>query len=101
MPDGYRFWFPSSTGLGLLVGMAGETAVSLNADFELFRTEMVATTGEANTLSLKGKEVAVQPVTFAWADQTRTLWFDERQWPLRMVRSDGLTAVETRYIRYA
>jgi hypothetical protein len=35
-----------------------------------------------------------------WADQARTIWLDAGGWPVQMARHDGLTAVETQYIRY-
>jgi len=103
------FWFPSSVGLGLLAGVTGtKTAVTLNADlsdpanaFELHTVNIETGWGDKTTFPIAEKAFAVRPFTVQWADQTRTLWLDEHNWPLKMMRGDGLTAVETQYIRYA
>ena len=105
---GGTFWFPSSIGLGLLAGVSNtETAVTLNTNLSdpaaafAIRTVDIATQwGDKTTLNTAGQAFAVRPFTIQWADQTRTLWLDEYNWPLKMARGDGLTAVETRYVRY-
>lgn len=110
-PVDYAFWFPSSVGLGLLARHAADdrptTAVSLRADFDdpevafgTFTAEVRLQTGGAGTLTVGGKAYEVRPLTIRWDDETRTLWLDAHDWPLKMARGDGLTAVETRYIRY-
>lgn len=104
---GIGFWFPSSVGLGLLAGFEGGTAVTLDsasrepsAVFRLQVVETAVTRGEASELTVAGKPVTVRPFTLRWAASERTVWLDERQWPMKMKRDDGLTAVETRAIRY-
>jgi len=102
------FWFPSSVGLGLLAGHVGNyTAVTLNTQFdnptETFDLQPVTlktSLGDASSFTIGSREFAVRPFTIQWDNQSRTVWLDGQNWPLRMERGDGLTAVETRYIRY-
>ncbi len=119
------FWFSSSTGLGLLANLKdGETAtsasdpgrrsvqaVTLNSSFnkpsDAFQLQMVKLKISTNDNAVnKGKvqvanrEQSIRPFTISWLNQTRTIWFNEQSWPLKMERNDGLTAVETRYIQY-
>ena len=100
VPVGYGFWLPSTVGLGLLAGFGGDVAVSLGADLRPFVTSLRVTHGVEEVVDMRGKGVVLRPLTVAWADQQRTVWLDGYDWPLRMVRGDGLTAVETRYVRY-
>ncbi len=102
------FWFPSTVGLGLLANHVGEeTAVTLNTQFnshtetfDLQHVTLQTSLGDASSLIIGTREFAVRPFTIRWADQARIVWLDEYNWPLKMERGDGLTAVETRYIRY-
>ncbi len=114
------FWFPSSIGLGLLANCAqgGEppadgvvATVTLappiedqpagpDAAFALVPAEVRFQMGRDAEMTLMGKVVSVRPFTMRWHDQERTIWLDEHNWPLKMRRGDGLTAVETRYVRY-
>ena len=106
-PNGL-FWFPSTIGLGLLAGHIGEeTAVTLNTQFDnhaaafaLQTVDLKTSMGEEAALTIGTREFVIRPFTIQWADQTRTIWLDEHNWPLKMERNDGLTAIETRYIRY-
>jgi hypothetical protein len=122
---GCGFWFPSAVGLGLLancaqggVPSAGGTsdgttmAVTLESPrddqdveaecaFALFRTEVDLSTGATEQLEVMGRSLLANPLNICWQDQERTIWLDEYNWPIKMRRDDGLTAVETRYIRYS
>jgi hypothetical protein len=114
------FWFPSSVGLGLLANcaqggdppeddvaqavtltaMIGDELPSTEHAFTLQRTEVRLTLGTEETLQMMGRQVKVKPFTIRWDDQHRVIWLDEHNWPLKMRRGDGLTAIETRYVRY-
>lgn len=102
------FWFPSSIGLGLLAGHVGKfTAVTLNTQFddptETFGLQPVTietSLGDDASFTIGKRGFEIRPFSIQWADQTRTVWLDKHNWPLKMERGDGLTAVETRYIRY-
>ncbi|KAA3664581.1 MAG: hypothetical protein DWQ04_05025 [Chloroflexi bacterium] len=102
------FWFPSSVGLGLLAGHVGEyTAVTLNTQsnsytetFDLQNVTLNTSLGDAKPLTIGSRGFEIRPFTIQWDNQSRTIWLDENNWPLKMERGDGLTAVETRYIRY-
>jgi hypothetical protein len=103
---GYAFWFPSTIGLGLLAGNVDQaaplTAVTLHkaTHYGLHATEVTFRHGEAGTLRVGRDELPVRLLDIRWQAQQRLLWLDEAGWPLKMKRGDGLTAVETRYIRY-
>jgi hypothetical protein len=93
LQPGYGFWFPASVGLGLLVGFAGGTAVTLNSVI-------------GNQLSVFGLQVVEvevmgeRPLTIRWLESKRIIWLDERGWVAKMERDDGLTAVASHAIWY-
>ncbi len=103
VPSEFAFWFPASSGLGLLASLPDgpHTAVSLTfpspnqkskiqnpkSAFALFQTNL--------ELQRQGDELAIR-----WEGNERRLWLDEQNWPVKMVREDGLTAVNVRMIRY-
>ena len=101
-----RFWFPSVMGLSLLAhdNRTAETvpAVLLDkaADFAPRLVDVRLSPGEKETLAVAQQEVGVRPLSIRWQDQERTLWLDDNNRPVKMVRGDGLTAIETRYIQY-
>jgi len=100
-----HFWFPSTVGLGLLAGLAGEgqvEAVMLDAAAS-FNPRLVSLhyhEGQSEMIEVMGKQWQTRPLTLTWADQTRTLWLDAHCQPLLMQRQDGLCGRETRYVRY-
>jgi hypothetical protein len=109
-PQGYAFWFPTTIGLGLLANRAsnegGLTAVTLQSvvaqqptGFELLLTQVVLLWAATEEVVVTGQTIATRLLTIRWADQARTIWLDQYQWPVKMARGDGLTAIETRYIR--
>lgn len=117
---GYRFWFPSSVGLGLLAEeMAGaETAVTISTislqaptgattlttnppwPFGLIQPTISRTWGQPHTATLARQTLTIRPLTLRWSDKTRTLWLDPSGLVVKMEREDGLTAVVTRLIHY-
>ena len=101
------FWLPSSVGLSLLARQMAETAVSLRpvdskqySAFSLFKTNIKLDWDEAEEIVVMGKTRTGRPLNIQWADQHYTLWLDERDGVLQMMREDGLTAVATRLIHY-
>jgi hypothetical protein len=115
------FWFPSAMGLGLLAYhnpganafAPGEVptgtlptgnypAVTLDkaADFALKRVKLTLQSGEKEMLAVAQQNVAVRPFSIRWQDQSRTLWLNPHKRPVKMVRDDGLTAVEVHHIHY-
>lgn len=114
------FWFPSAVGLGLLAQYARNEqstaqevipAVTLITTvdgswppvaqlFALHGTEVGLAKGPEEPLAMMGETVAVSPLSIQWEGQQRTIWLDGHDWPLKMRRADGLTAVESRYVRY-
>lgn len=106
LAPGYAFWFPATAGLALLAANAGddETAPTVTLEkeerFALRLVDLRLRSGRSQQHAIMGKQVALRPLTLSWADQQRTIWIDQYDWPLKMERED-LTAVETRYVRYA
>ena len=104
LPPGTLFWFPATSGLGLLSSAPdgpSQPALTLNpeADFALWPTEVAITTGAAEPVTVMGQALSARPLSIAWAQQRRRIWVDENGWPVIMERA-GMTAVETRLIRY-
>lgn len=106
LPSGYAFWFPATAGLALLARKAddGETVPGATLDkdeqFALRFLDVHIRPGRPQPDTIMGKEIVLRPLTISWADQQRTIWLDQHEWPLKMER-EGLAAVETRYIRYS
>lgn len=104
LPASYAFWFPSTTGLGLLAPYAEQNdavlAAALDKTLTLYQTEVRFTWGGSETLTITGESRPTRSLTICWRDQERTIWVDEYGRPLKMQRDDGLMALETRYIRH-
>lgn len=114
------FWFPSAIGTGLLANCAQVSAVPSDGSsgtvtldglihgrghedpgtFALKRAEVRLRTAPAEQLELMGRLFQVKPFFINWDGRQKTLWLDEHGWPLKTTSDDGLTAVESRYIRY-
>ncbi len=99
---GYGFWFPSSVGLGLLARFGGGPAVTLDTVFSnlysVFSLQMVEVDlrmGEVKKIGIGPQGVTARPLHIRWQENERTLWLNEHNWPVKMKREDGLTAVET------
>jgi hypothetical protein len=120
-PEFCTFWFPSSVGLGLLANCPQGGDPPLNdqvmtvileavsdggletaeSAFSLKSLDVMLTMKAGEIIDIMNNEVMVRPLLVCWQDQERILWLDENNWPVKMRRGDGLTAVETRYLRYA
>ncbi len=110
LPPGYVFWFPCSTMLGhlarqparhLLPGVTlelpeGAAAVGLQP----LQTGVWITAEGGEEHLAQGERMPLLETVVRWADQVRTVWLDEDGQARRMQRQDGLTAVETRYVKY-
>ncbi len=100
------FWLPSTIGLGLLADSKptadGVPALTLDktADFAFNHVTVNLSLGEKEMLAVAQRDVVARPLSIRWQDQARTIWLDDHDFPVKMVRGDGLTAVETRNIRY-
>lgn len=105
LSPGYAFWFPATSGLALLAAQtAGDhtiPAVTLDRDdhFALRLVDVHLQPGRPRPHVIMGRETVLRPLNISWADEQRVIWLDQHNWPLKMER-DGLTAVETRYVRY-
>ena len=107
MPDGFKFWFPSSSALGFLARSqfdGRETAVTLvvsendGDDFALL--PLVTTVEKINPGFGPAQEDDQRPIRLYWEDQQRSIWLDSSGWPRRVARQDGLAAVETQLVNY-
>lgn len=110
VPPGYAFWFPSTAGLSLLARHAGsgaQTAVTLHTatdDRDLLMNPITTTVtvraGEPDWVEVNGNKEKTQQLIIRWQNQQRMLWVDGDNWPIKMERDDGLTAVTARTIHY-
>jgi hypothetical protein len=102
----WGFWFPSTIALGMLAAAAGGGeqiwAMTLEKANDFGLRTLTA------RLEWEGKEemdvarqiLLVRPCLIRWNGQQRKVWLDDHCWPVKMLRSDGLEAVESRHIRY-
>jgi len=113
---GYRFWFPSATGLGLLLPpqrAADHHAATLNgaaggADTLALQQVVVAVrapAAEGTEVNVAGREITAVRAAIRWCGQERFVTTDRNGWPLQMDRpgyavGQTLTARETQYIWY-
>jgi hypothetical protein len=105
--SGCLFWFPSVVALALAAGSAGSdggdrAAVLLHqaADFGLQTVTVRLKVGEEEDLVREGRNVPTWPYSIRWPGEERTVWLDRQGWPMKMIRGDGLAAVEKVYIDY-
>ncbi|MDX1412568.1 MAG: hypothetical protein R3293_00145 [Candidatus Promineifilaceae bacterium] len=108
--NGYAFWYPASTGLGLLSARQMETVLTgvslrtetgtIETEMSPFVTKLELIDGENQDMQLMDQSRTMKKRTIRWNEQQRTLWLDENRWPLKMERSDGLVAVESKYILF-
>jgi hypothetical protein len=107
--DQTLFWYPSAMGLGTLAychpdpmpeGTFSAVTLDKAADFAFNRVEVTLQLGDKEMLAVGQQNVGVRPLSISWKDQVRTLWLNPHKRPVKMVRGDGLTAVETRHIHY-
>lgn len=108
------FWYPSAMGLGLLAyshpdplpagtfptGTFPAITLDKAADFALRRVNVTLQPGEKETLAVARQNVVVRPLLIRWQDQSRTIWLNPHKRPVKMVRGDGLAAVEVHHIHY-
>ena len=105
LPSRYAFWFPSTIGVSLLARYSKVNsvldAISLdrNRSFLLGQNKVSIEFGTEQSLVMTNHEISVRPCSILWDGEIRDLWLDEYQWPLKLRRGDGLTAIETQYIR--
>ncbi len=108
------FFFPTTIGLGWLARQrVHETVATLDIEsgFEdpHFMSLMTITpsfkpqrTRDIKRVAVRGQTYPATTLAIAWADQSYQLWLTlGERWPLRMQRSDGLSAIETRYLSYS
>lgn len=109
--DRTLFWYPSAMGLGLLAychpgpesfptGTFPAVTLDKAAGFALKRVNVTLKAGNKEKLAVAQQNVAVRPLSIRWQDQVRTIWLNPHKRPVKMVRGDGLTAIETRHIHY-
>ncbi len=107
LDEGYKFWFPCSSALGLLAKSqfdgwtpAVTLVVSENGANGPALLPLVTSVNRQGPRYTTGSKEALGPITLSWENQQRTLWLDAQGWPLRMRRQDGVTARETELILY-
>ena len=102
----WGFWFPSTVSLGLLAAAAGDGeqlwAIGLEKEsaFGMRAVRAQLDWEQEEELDVAGQRLTVRPCSIRWDGQSRKVWLDGDYWPVKMLRPDGLEAVESRYIRY-
>lgn len=105
------FWFPSAIGLGIAARLSNKSTLNtamLNnqpnqEDTLALKTVKLAQeiTPEPSKLTIGQKAYQATQTTFSWQTSQRVVYLDTtHQWPIKIAREDGLTAVETRHIWY-
>ena len=102
LPQGYQFWFPSSTVLGLVARNSFTEAPALTLIPSAPDQEELALLPLVTTLRKTESSPSndTQKMRLSWEDQWRKVWLNELGWPVRMERQDRLTAVEAQLVRY-
>ena len=109
-PAGHLFWFPATVALGPPAhhAPAGDHPALILRKGETFTLQPVTVSlhdRPVEQIEVMGSARQTRPVIVKWDEsnrqrQERAVWLDEAGWPLRMVRGDGLVALEIRYMRY-
>ncbi len=105
LPGGYAFWFPSTIGVALLARLSTVNtvleAISPDRDrsFLIGQNKVTIEFANEEVLVVASREILVRHCSIHWDNEIRELWLDEHQWPVKLRRGDGLTAIETQYIR--
>jgi hypothetical protein len=107
--SGSAFWFPSGAGLAQLTWCSGETrGITLRfapddpaAWMALVEVEVAIELGAPETLTIDNEILPVRPLSIYWNDTQRIVWVDTDGRPLRLWRSDGMTALAERLVRFA
>ncbi len=105
---GRAFWFPSGAGLAQLIWSSGETrgvTLRINTDdpalvMAMWETEVAIELGTPETVTINNAILPVRPLSVFWDDNQRIVWIDTDGRPLRLWRSDGMTALAERLVRY-
>ena len=68
-------------------------------DFVLREQAISIECAEKEFLVVTDRHISVRRCSIRWEDELRDVWLDEHQWPIKLRRKDGLTAIETQYVR--
>lgn len=105
LPGEFAFWFPSTIGLSMLLkkGTSDNVLDTVSPDrassFQLSRKKMTIRCAQEEHIVVINRQLLVRPCSIHWDNETRELWLDEYSWPVKLRRNDGLTAIETQYVR--
>jgi hypothetical protein len=107
VPEGYEFWFPSCIALGLLAMSqftGNVTGVALViSDTQIDGPALMPLVTGLEKIGARPEESLESgqgPVRLFWENQQRSNWLDSSGWPRRMIRQDGLLAVESQLVNY-
>jgi hypothetical protein len=107
VPEGYEFWFPSCIALGLLAMSqftGNVTGVALViSDTQIDGPALMPLVTGLEKIGARPEESLESgqgPVRLFWENQQRSIWLDSSGWPRRMIRQDGLLAVESQLVNY-
>ncbi|MCB0007897.1 MAG: hypothetical protein KDE04_15635 [Anaerolineales bacterium] len=101
-PEPLRWWYPAGTGLAAFAELTAGTheLIYLDPDADFAPRPVLVSVGAVATdgLDWRDRPVPAQKRTISWAQQTRTIWFDEHNWP-RRINAGAWQADEVRYVR--
>ena len=101
-PEPLLWWFPAAASMSTFgqLSSAEYSGMHLdkNADLALRALPVKVELGPIEEMKVMNRVVQTQIRTIRWADQKRTIWFDDHNWPIKM-QDDQMTAAEIRYVR--
>ena len=101
-PEPLLWWFPAAASMSTFGQLSSAEYSGMyldeNADLVLQALPVKVELGPIEELKVMNRVVQTQIRTVCWADQKRTIWFDDHNWPIKM-QNDQLAAAEIRYVR--
>jgi hypothetical protein len=99
-------WFPAAGGLALLAAQAidaseiGAVMVEPSAPANAERQVVEFVWWQEDQVPVSGSMIPARHCSIRWSGKQRDLWLDAYGWPVKMVRGDGVAALESTYIRH-
>lgn len=100
------FWFRTVLGFGLLVRTPSEAKELLGMEFNFStlglrnQTIAISKTGKTEVLDMGHQKFVARPYLISLDDQSKQIWLDDDDWPIRMDFGNNLMAIDTQPIRY-
>jgi hypothetical protein len=105
-PNEQVILMPGTIGLGLAAAMAekmnGTKAIMLDKNNFLAPSliYLEVSYDKEELMVVTGQNVPARPCSIRFSNRDYKIWLDDHGWPVKMVQSDGLLAMESSYVRY-